>query len=341
MRREQLRLAFINLHGWGDAEVVPLAPDASFRCYLRLRKNNATAMLMDAPPHENVAAFVTITRHLQRIGVRTPAILGANLDNGFLLLEDLGDQTFARLLGDGAGDGDSEAALYRRAIDVLSHIHQHPHATDIRVPVYNADLVLAEANLLLDWYIPARPGQPVDAQAKKQFAQIWSDILDELPPLKPTLVLRDYHIDNLMLVGDDCAVLDYQDAVIGSRAYDLASLLEDARRDIAPKLRAEMMQRYLEQNADINRDALHQHYLAWATQRHCKVAGIFMRLWLRDRKDGYLAHLPRVMKLLQRHLDTPMLAALRDWLDAHLGDNEKRTPHHNTALHHTTRHNKP
>ena len=323
MRREQLRLAFIHVHGWGDAEVVPLAPDASFRCYLRLRKNNATVMLMDAPPaHENVAAFVTITRHLQRIGVRAPAILGADLDNGFLLLEDLGDQTFARLLGDGDGDGDdSEVALYRRAIDVLSHIHQHPHATDLRVPAYNFDMVLAEANLLLDWYIPARREQPVDTQAKKQFAQIWSGIVDELPPLKPTLVLRDYHIDNLMLVGDDCAVLDYQDAVIGSPAYDLASLLEDARRDLAPKLRAEMMQRYLEQNADINHDALQQHYRAWATQRHCKVAGIFTRLWLRDRKDGYLAHLPRVMKLLQRHLDTPMLATLHDWLDAHLGEN--------------------
>ena len=326
MRREQLRHAFINVHGWGDAEVVPLAPDASFRCYLRLRKNNATVMLMDAPPaHENVAAFVTITRHLQRIGVRAPAILGADLDNGFLLLEDLGDQTFARLLGGGDGDDDggddSEVALYRRAIDVLSHIHQHPHATDLQVPVYSTDLVLAEANLLLDWYIPAQREQPVDTPAKKQFAQIWSEIVDALPPLKPTLVLRDYHIDNLMLVGDDCAVLDYQDAVIGSPAYDLASLLEDARRDLAPKLRAEMMQRYLEQNADINHDALQQHYRAWATQRHCKVAGIFTRLWLRDRKDGYLAHLPRVMKLLQRHLDTPMLATLRDWLDAHLGKN--------------------
>ncbi len=315
--RDQLRRAFLAENRWGDAEVLPLKPDASFRHYLRLRHNGTTAMLMDAPPpRENVNAFVAVTRHLEKLGVRAPAIYGADADNGFLLLEDLGDQTFARLLA----EGHDERALYRQAIDVLGRINGHPEAAAIELPIYNIEPALAEANLLLDWYIPARCERPVSAAARDSFAQIWAEMLDALASLEATLVLRDYHIANLMLTGGDCAVLDYQDALIGSPAYDLVSLLEDARRDIAPPLANEMMELYLSQNPAIDRRTLHQHCIVWGAQRHCKVAGIFVRLWLRDGKDAYLRHLPRVMQLLQRHLHEPALKPLRDWLDNHLGE---------------------
>ncbi len=326
--RDRLRRAFLAEHHWDDAEVVPLKPDASFRRYLRLRKNGAIAMLMDAPPPmENVAAFVAVTRHLEKIGARAPAIHGVDGGNGFLLLEDLGDQTFARLLAEGR----DEAELYRRAIGVLGRINQHPEAAAIALPVYdadNAELALAEANLLLDWYIPARLQRPPDAEARGAFRELWEAAIGGLPALEPTLVLRDYHMDNLMLTGngdgDDCALLDYQDAVIGSPAYDLVSLLEDARRDVAPSLVDEMLALYLEQNREIDRRDLHQHCIVWGAQRHCKVAGIFVRLWLRDGKDIYLQHLPRVMKLLQRHLHEPALQPLRRWLGDHLGELDHR-----------------
>ena len=314
--RDKLRRGFLAAHRWGDAEVLPLKPDASFRRYLRLRRNGAAAMLMDAPPGvESVDAFVTVTRHLEKIGARVPAIYGINSDHGFLLLEDLGDQTFTRLL---AG-GHDEIALYRQAIDVLGRINRHPRAAAIDLPAYDTERALAEANLLLDWYIPARCSRPVEADARAAFKQIWENLLAALPPIKPTLVLRDYHVDNLMLAGGECALLDYQDALIGSPAYDLASLLEDARRNIAPPLVDDMLKLYLQQNKDIDRRDLHRHYLVWGAQRHCKVAGIFVRLWLRDGKDAYLRHLPRVMALLRRHLHEPTLAPLRNWLDIHLG----------------------
>ena len=233
----------------------------------------------------------------------------------FLLLEDLGTQTFTQLLAEGY----DEVALYRQAIGVLGRINRHPRGATIALPVYDTERALAEANLLLDWYIPARRSRPVKAEARAAFQQIWKHVLATLPPLRPTLVLRDYHVDNLMLAGGQCALLDYQDAVIGSPAYDLVSLLEDARRDIAPTLTDDMLELYLQQNKDIDRRNLRRHYLVWGTQRHCKVAGIFVRLWLRDGKDAYLRHLPRVMALLQRHLHDPVLEPLRNWLDIHLG----------------------
>ena len=315
--RNTLRRDFLLRHQWGNAEILPLQPDASFRQYLRLRQGDKTAMLMDAPPPmENAEAFVTITRHLEEIGVRVPHIHATDIDSGFLLLEDLGDQTFTRLLA----SGHDEPALYRQAIDILSHINQHSSAADITLPEYNFDLALAEANLMLDWYLPARQLRPVEADARTAFARAWKEIFAAFPSLENTLVLRDYHVDNLMLKGKVCVLLDYQDAVIGSPAYDLASLLEDARRDISRSLVDDMIQLYLSHNSEIDRHSLHQHYMVWAAQRHCKVAGIFVRLWLRDGKDSYLQHLPRVMQLLQRHLHQPALKPLRCWLSEYLGE---------------------
>ncbi len=318
--RDNLRREFLARHRWSDARIQPLTPDASFRRYLRLRKNGATSMLMDAPPpEENIGQFVAVTRHLADLGVRVPAILAFDQSSGFLLLEDLGDHTFTRLLA----EGHDQDALYRQAIDVLTHIaRQREAAAAIDLPIYDTEIALSEANLLLDWYIPARREQAVAARARDEFRRIWTEILTALPPLPPVLVLRDYHIDNLMLCGGggECAVLDYQDAVIGSPAYDLVSLLEDARRDVPPTLADDMTQHYLAHNRDMDADHLRQHWIVWGAQRHCKVAGIFVRLWLRDGKDAYLRHLPRVMKLLRRNLRQPEMEAMRRWLEDHLGE---------------------
>lgn len=307
--------AFLARHGWADARATPLPQDASKRRYFRLRDGGRRAILMDAPPPETVDSFITVTRHLQHLGARVPAIAAADCARGFLLLEDLGEQTFARQLASGF----DEAALYRLAVDALSAIRRHPRATAIDLPAYDSGRALAEANLLPDWYLPARLQRPVSAAARAEFAQIIEALLAGLPPLPPTLVLRDFHIDNLMLCAGACALLDYQDALIGSPAYDVASLLEDARRDLSPQLQRAMFDRYRAQNRELDADALRRHMTVWAAQRHCKVAGIFTRLWLRDGKDGYLRHLPRVLNQLRRRLAEPALAPLRDWLDAQLG----------------------
>jgi len=318
--RAALRRAFTAKHRWNWRDAHALRPDASARRYFRLRRDDATALLMDAPPGENAAAFVAVTRHLENLGARVPAIYAADLEHGFLLLEDLGEQTFARLL---AG-GHDEAALYRRAVAALGNIRRRARVSEMDLPAYDAELAWAESRLLIDWYLPARARRPTPPGAAESFQRAWREMLAELPPLAPALVLRDFHIDNLMLAGDDCALLDYQDAVIGSPAYDLASLLEDARRDLAPALAEEMMNLYFTQTPggehEHARRDFRRHYIVWAAQRHCKVAGIFARLWLRDDKDAYLRHLPRVLRLLRRHLREPALSPLRGWLGAHFGE---------------------
>ncbi|MGI9311427.1 MAG: aminoglycoside phosphotransferase family protein [bacterium] len=320
--REALRRDFLARCGWGNARIESLAPDASFRRYFRLRRGAASALLMDAPPPvERLGAFIAVTDHLARLGARVPVLDEHDLEHGFLLLEDLGDKTFSRLLDGGFDD----TMLYPLALDALVDIQRHPRAAEIALPAYHADddpasPALAEVRLLTDWYLPAQLARPAEAAVAESFARIWSQTLSALPPLAPTLVLRDFHVDNLMLVDGECALLDYQDALLGSPAYDLASLLEDARRDLAPELAQAMLWHYRRRNPDVAADALHRHCIVWAAQRHCKVAGIFVRLWLRDGKDAYLAHLPRVMRLLQRHLHEQPLWPLRDWLERHLGD---------------------
>lgn len=334
--RSRAQQAFLATHGWARARLTPLAQDASARRYWRLSGDGAggagkrRAVLMDAPPPGRVDSFITVTRHLQRLGARVPAIVAADRARGFLLLEDLGDRTFARLLAEGF----DEFALYRLAVDALTAIRRHPRATAIDLPEYDLQRALAEANLLLDWYLPSRLQRPVTAPARAEFARIIEELLADLPPLPPTLVLRDFHIDNLMLCGDgdgdagdgdgdaaagECALLDYQDALIGSPAYDLASLLEDARRDISPALARAMNDRYLAQNPDLDPAALRRHAAFWSAQRHCKVAGIFTRLHLRDGKNAYLRHLPRVLNLLRHRLRDTHLSPLRDWLNTQNG----------------------
>ena len=323
--REKKRRDFLAARGWGDARVTALEPDASFRRYYRLQSGPRRAILMDAPPpNENAAAFATVTNYFATLGARVPEIYADELVDGLLIIEDLGDNTFSKLIANGA----DETALYRRAVDALVGIAESfgATATTFDLPHYDFTRAFAEAELLLDWYLPARLRRATAAQARKQFAQLWRAMLADLPPLAPTLVARDYHADNLMLVGDDCALLDYQDALIGSPAYDLVSLLEDARRDIAAPLAENMTRHYLNRRNQtggkhtIAHDALRLHCLVWGAQRHCKVAGIFTRLWLRDGKDVYLNHLPRVLNLLRRGLNEPVLHPLRDWLTMHLGE---------------------
>ena len=270
-------------------------------------------MLMDAPPeHENTTAFVRITQHLQRLGIRAPCIHRVDYDNGFVLLEDLGDNTFTRLIKAGA----EETGLYDRAIDLLTELRNHPQAIDLNVGKYDRDIFIGEARLFTDWYLPALPDAPVGDSMQSAYVEAWRSVFDDLPALEATLTLRDYHVDNLMLVDNRCAVLDYQDALIGPPAYDVVSLLEDARRDIDPDLASRSLERYLADMKIADRPAFMHHYDVWGAQRHCKVAGIFMRLWLRDNKPVYLRHLSRVITLLAAKLRQPSLRPVAQWFTA-------------------------
>ncbi|MDH3452356.1 MAG: phosphotransferase, partial [Gammaproteobacteria bacterium] len=176
---------------------------------------------------------------------------------------------------------------------------------------------------MIDWYYPGVRGAEASSALRQEFADLWHALLASLPPLAPTLVLRDYHVDNLMRVvaadgSTQCALLDFQDAVIGSPAYDLMSLLEDARRDVPPALVEKMQAHYHRAMHTVDTHAFELHFHALAAQRHCKVLGNFSRLCRRDGKCAYLARIPHVVAMLQRHLEVPLLRPLQSWLDNHL-----------------------
>ena len=313
---------FLTAAGWSEAETRPLAGDASFRRYHRVSRNGVRAVLMDAPPdREDVRPFVRMARHLLGLGLSAPSILASDEAAGLLLLQDFGDETFTRLLR----AGHHEAALYRLAIDVLVHLHRLEPAVALPpgLPAYDTRRLLDEALLLPDWYMPATFGRPTDDGARREYAMAWEEVLTPGLVAPATLVLRDFHVDNLMrLSGRDglaaCGLLDFQDAVAGPAAYDVMSLLEDARRDVSPSLKAEMLNRY---SAGIGRadwTGFERAFVILAAQRHAKVIGIFTRLSRRDGKPLYLAHIPRVWRLLERALAHDALAPLARWFDRHL-----------------------
>jgi aminoglycoside/choline kinase family phosphotransferase len=319
--RDAAVMAFLAASGWGDAKRNPLPGDASFRRYWRLARNGATALLMDAPPpQEDVRPFLLIARALRDLGFSAPAILAAETAAGLLLIEDFGDDTYTRLL---ARDAD-ETALYALAIDVLIALQQRftPSAVP-DLPPYDDTRLLNEAVLLLDWFLPAITGKATPPELRAAYLDLWRDLLPLARAVPASLVLRDYHVDNLMRISDRdglaaCGLLDFQDAVLGPVTYDLVSLLEDSRRDIAPDLAASMRERYLAAFPGLDRAAFDASFAVLGAQRHCKVIGIFTRLDRRDGKPRYLAHIPRLWRLIDQDLRHPVLAPLRRWLDQHI-----------------------
>jgi N-acetylmuramate 1-kinase len=328
--RDRQTAEFLAAAGWRGAEIRPLAGDASFRRYHRLHRNGARAVLMDAPPdREDVRPFVRMARHLIDLGLSAPAILAADEAAGLLLLEDFGDDTFTRLLAAGA----DEAALYQLAVDVLIHLHRlRPEASLPRgLPAYDARRLLDEALLLPDWYMPAVLGRPTDADARREYIYAWEEALAPVLAEPATLVLRDFHVDNLMRLSGRsglaaCGLLDFQDAVVGPAAYDLMSLLEDARRDLSPALKADMLARYRSGVDEVDWKGFERAFAVLAAQRHAKVIGIFTRLCRRDGKPAYLVHIPRVWRLLERALETKALAPVARWFDRHLPRSVRAMP---------------
>jgi N-acetylmuramate 1-kinase len=328
--RQQAMTRFIEASGWGGARALPLAGDASFRKYYRLRRGPDSAVIMDAPPPlEDVAAYVTVAVILRGLGLSAPRVTAADYTLGFLLIEDFGDDTYTRLLRAGA----DEVALYALAIDTLSTLQQRTVATGLPdLPPYDEQRMLDEAVLLVDWYMPAVLSRAPAPDLREEYLELWRRVLPAaLAHSPPSLVLRDFHIDNLMLLPDRhgvraCGLLDFQDAVIGPPAYDLVSLLEDARRDVPERLRRMMTERYRAAFPGAELGDLRRAAAVLAVQRNCKILGIFTRLWKRDRKPAYLCHIPRLWQLLESDLSHPALSDVACWFVRHLPAASRRVP---------------
>lgn len=326
MTRSDDIIAFLEAAGWQDAVRRPLAGDASARTYERLTLGTQKVVLMNAPfdppapPNPPYIAtspgpFLDISRLLSNYGYSAPNILGADEDKGLILLEDLGDGLFARVL---ENDPSLDHSLYRAAVDMLASLHSHTAPTTI--PPYNLETLLIEAQLLIDWYLPMF-GDPIPAAQKAEFNDICTAIFTPVNT-QDVLVLRDFHAENLLWLPDRIGharvgLLDYQDALAGHPAYDLVSLLEDARRDTSDALQAEMLSHYISKTG--TEDATFRaDYARLGAQRNMKILGIFARLSKRDGKPQYLSLLPRVWGHIQRDLAHPALHDLKVWFDTNV-----------------------
>jgi N-acetylmuramate 1-kinase len=306
----------------------PLGSDASFRRYFRSLRDGTSYVIMDAPPgREDTAPFLRVAGILHDLGLRAPEVLAADRDQGFILLEDLGDRTFTRALAAGVPERDLYrlAALTLRALQSRWPEHGAGSRAAHALPAYSTDLLLQEARLFIDWYWPEFAGAPAPEAVRDAFGQAWREVLDALPRLPATLVLRDFHVDNLMLLPgrqgtDACGLLDFQDAVLGSPAYDLVSLLEDARRDVSAEVVNETLEATLADSPWSREDLLH-HYRVLGVQRTVKIIGIFTRLARRDHKPAYQVHQPRLWRLLDRGLAAPELAPVDAWFRHHFHAN--------------------
>ena len=308
--------AFLAAHGWAGASVAPLAGDASFRRYFRVQQGARSAVLMDAPPpHEDTAPFVAMARWLEERAFLAPAVLALDEARGFVLLSDLGDVRM-RETADAEG---GEERLYANAVDVLVELARHS-AGPLRA--YDEVELQREAALLTEWYCPA-VGLEVDVAG---YRAAWAKVLGHAISPEPVTVLRDYHAENLMLVGAErrLGLLDFQDALAGHPAYDLVSLLQDARRDVDPNLEELMLARY--RAATNAGDAFMDAYHVLGAQRNAKIVGIFTRLWKRDGKPRYAGLCPRVWAYLERDLSQPVLAPVAAWFDENVPPERRGDP---------------
>ncbi|MCO6419536.1 phosphotransferase [Siccirubricoccus sp. KC 17139] len=316
---------FLAAHGYAAAAREPLPADASFRRYIRLRGGPRPALLMDAPPPEDVRPFALLARHLLAAGLSVPAILAEDAAAGFLLIEDFGEQNHARLLDAGA----DPLPLYEEAAEALAALHGVSPPPGL--PVWDAAAMgRATAATFLDWWWPAAFGRAAPEAVRAELDEALHAMLAPFAGARG-FVHRDYFPANLMRLPERegarrTGILDFQDAALGHPAYDLVSLVEDARREVAPAVRRAAIARYFAARPGLDRGQFLAAMAAHGAQRHLRVAALWVRLAVRDGKPAYLRYGPLCWGLLARSLSQPACAPLREFLDRHVPDELRRNP---------------
>ena len=339
---------FLDGAGYAEAKRLRMPGDASIRSYARLNREDGVVILMNFPRRpdapaiydgksygaavhlaEDVKPFVAIDNGLRGRGLSAPAIHHGDLDAGFLITEDFGSAAFV--------DGDPPAPIaerYEAAADVLAALHREtlpeilPLAPqiDYAIPTFDTDALLVEIGLMLEWYLPDRGIEPTN-NLRAEFVMMWRDLLAKPAAAAKTWVLRDFHSPNLIWLGErsDVArvgIIDFQDAVLGPAAYDLVSLLQDARIDVPEALELALLTRYIKARRanDDNFDPAEfaELYAIMSAQRNTKLLGTFARLNRRDGKPQYLRHQPRIWTYLNRTLAHPLLSRVREWYAANV-----------------------
>jgi N-acetylmuramate 1-kinase len=346
-RLKTLRL-FLDAAGFSEAKRQRMAGDASIRSYARLIRDDGVVILMNFPPRpdgpalydgrsysaavhlaEDVKPFVAVANGLRQRGLSAPAIHYADLDSGFLITEDFGSA--------GVVEGDPPQPIperYEAATDLLAWLHHQglpetlPVAPqlDYPIPTFDIEALLVEIGLMLEWYLPDR-GAEVSGAMRADFAAMWRDLLERPVAAAGTWVLRDFHSPNLIWLGERTGIaqvglIDFQDAVLGPAAYDLVSLLQDARIDVPEAIELALLTRYIKTRfaSDQNFDpaVFAEHYAIMSAQRNTRLLGTFARLNRRDGKPQYLRHQPRIWTYLSRSLAHPALSPVRQWYAANV-----------------------
>jgi len=351
MNRDTEIKAFLKEAQWDQAKRVPVPGDASTRRYERLTLDGQKAVLMDAPkgaeaPSEpegasvedrralgynalarlagpNPEAFACIANELTKRGFSAPKIIAVDMEKGFMLLEDLGDNLYARVI---ANDPAKERPLYEAAVDTLAAIYRStfPAKMDFqgqkwKVRYYDEAAMLAEVDLFLDWYAKDH-GHEIQGEGRKEWHALWKEAFQSLKAHAPGLALRDFHAENIFWLPERQAVsrvglIDFQDGLFAHPAYDLASLLDDARRDVSEDLKWDMMARFCKK-AGISDKEFTLPYYVTSAQRNTKILGIFVRLAERDGKPQYRNLIPRVEENLRQNLGSMSeLLDLENWLE--------------------------
>jgi len=318
MDRNSLLLQFIKQNNLQNYQLEKVAGDASFRHYFRVVGDNKSFIIMDAPPqYEDVRPFCKIAEFLVKNNFSAPQIFAKDFENGFLLLEDFGDDSYRKVL---EKNHSIEEKIYSDAVELLVDLRSITPPQNL--PIYDDKLLLREVMLFVDWYLPNVVKKPLSTEQKQEFENIWLNLFSRLSPPN-MLVLRDYHADNLMLLKNKVGVknlatanvglLDFQDAVIGVGAYDLVSLLEDARRDVDVNLQEKMLQHYFKKS-NFDGDQFFLDYQILSLQRNIKIIGIFSRLAFRDNKKNYLNFLPRVFGYVNSRLESQAFQAIKPFI---------------------------
>ncbi|OBZ93572.1 chlorosome protein [Pararhizobium polonicum] len=334
---------FLRARGYGEARRRHLSGDASARAYERILVPGEPArILMDSARHkpgpilqdgkyyqqlahlaEDVIPFVAIDRDIRDKGFCAPQVFESDLDAGILLIEDLGS--------DGVLDTDGQpiAERYLESVRVLAHLHAQPVTRDIalsatvshRIPDFDRTAMKIETSLLIDWYLPWKRGEKASDAERTRYFAVWDHLIDLLATSEKKLLLRDFHSPNIIWRGDRSGfdrigIIDFQDAMIGPTAYDVASITQDARVTIEAGLRDEMLSLYCSERhvlGTFDEAAFRRDWHLMSAQRNCKLAGIWVRLMQRDGKPFYMKHMPRTFSYLQVALEHEALAPLRDW----------------------------
>ncbi len=306
---------FVSKHLSPEHDIISMAGDASLRSYSRIKHDKKSYILMDSSlDPESMRGFLKVGNVLSS-GYSVPQVVAVDTDKHFAILEDLGDISYTKIL---QANKEMEKELYQHAVELLADLHglSIDHKAHDLI-LYGDDLLLNEVLLLIDWYYPFLHGKEISDKLRKEFVDLWLGMFAKIHFKDHCLVLRDYHADNLMWLSNrkgiqKVGLLDFQDAVVGSYAYDLVSLLEDARRDVDSMVVAEMLNLYLNV-ASVEKDKFIVDYNILGAQRNSKILGIFVRKFIRDKDIRYLAFLPRVFAYLYNDLKHPVLKPIKDW----------------------------